>query len=247
MIQIAIPSAGRARRLSTATLPLLLAGGVPPETVTVFVPDLAAEEEYRSLLPAGVGLVSGHGLGMGAARNAIARAYPVGTDLVQVDDDITGMIEALDSRTVVPLGSRVADVLADCTARANGRLWGWYPVANPYFMRKRERAGLHYVIGSLFGYRVTGGDHELVVLDDKEDFERSCRFYVAQGSVLRFERFAVRSRYYTEPGGMQLTRTPETIAEGARRLCGLFPGLATYWERKNGRAEVRLRAPAARD
>jgi hypothetical protein len=244
-MQIAIPSVARAERLTTtATLPILEAGGVPLSSVTVFVPTADDRDVYRRLLPAEVSLVWGHGLGVGNARNAIARYYPAGTDLVEVDDDVTGVVRAVDSHTLVDLApGELVGVLADCIARSGGRLWGWYPVANPYFMRHSMRTGLWYIIASLCGYRVTGGDHELVVLDDKEDFERSCRFYVAQGSVVRFERLAVRSRYYTEPGGMQLTRTPETIAAGARRLVELFPGLATYRERKNGVAEVRLRAP----
>ena len=91
--------------------------------------------------------------------------------------------------------------------------------------------------------RFTGKDDpDFVVLDDKEDFERSCRFYLHDGKVVRFENVSWMTSGYGGEGGMQSYRTEVTISEGAREMVRLFPDLATLnLSKKSGHAEVRLR------
>jgi hypothetical protein len=242
-VKVAIPSAGRAQRLSQATLPLLLRGGVPAADITVFCPDEFLADYAPVCKAARCGLVSGFGLGMRTVRNVIARHYPVGTQLVEVDDDITAFQRCVDPQLPLEPYADVCTGLQLSFDLARGHLWCWYPVSNSYFMRPgRIRYGeLWYAVGALFGYTVCGDDAELVYLDDKEDFERSIRFYLRDGEVVRFDELTFATRYYGEPGGMQLYRTPQTIEAGARQLVANYPDLASYRVTRQGRPEVKLR------
>ena len=246
MYEVAIPSVARAERITKATLPLLHHGGVPMDHVTIFVPDVESEDQYADAVAEfGCKITSGHGIGMREARNAIARSYPEGTQLVEVDDDITAFKRAVDNKTLLSLeAGELHATWQKCFAQADGHLWCWYPVANAFFMKgdRVRRGGLWYAVGALFGYTVVGDDAELVYVDDKEDFERSMRFYLRDGEVVRFDGYTFVTRYYGEPGGMQLYRSKNTIEAGARRLAANYPDLCTAYMKKSGRAEVRLKA-----
>lgn len=239
---VAIPTSNRVDRLRDSTLPLLLNGGVPARLITLFVPDAQQAMEYTLAVGhLGVEIQYGHGVGMREARNAIARAYPTGTRLVQIDDDIRGIFSYGDPKTLDPV-LNVDALFSRLASEAEGKLWCVYPVPNPFFMHPdRVRRGLWYAEGCLFGYTVRNDETELVTVDDKEDFERSIRFYLRDGEVVRYDSVTFRTRYYSEPGGMQDYRTPDTIRRGAQTLEELYPGLATARLAKSGRWEVKLK------
>ena len=48
---------------------------------------------------------------------------------------------------------------------------------------------------------------ELRTIDDKEDYERSIKYYLKDGGVLRFNNVTCRTNCRKEPGGMQVERT----------------------------------------
>lgn len=245
--QIAIPSAGRADTIMEQTMGLLIASNVDPARISVFVPDDSSAEAYRSVLPDSVTIRPGHGWGMRQARNAIARAYPAGTNLVQIDDDLTEIATTTDRKTLDPVKD-IDALIRKGIETSDGHLWCLYPVPNPFFMRPglTRRGGLWYAVGAWFGYRVTLDETELVELDDKEDFERSVRFYLRDGEVVRLDSYTYKTKFYGGTGGMQAYRTPETIEKGARALAERYPDLAHYRMAKSGRAEIKLldkRAP----
>jgi hypothetical protein len=244
--QVAIPSAGRADLIGTTTLPLLRRHGIDPECVTVFVPDAEQAEAYRRVLD-GLRVVSGHGWGVRQARNAIARHYAPGTRLVCIDDDIRDVMTYTPDRKNLAPVPNLAAIFTRAFLTAGRHLWCVYPVANPFFMGPEVRRGkLWYACACLFGYTVQRDERtEIVVTDDKEDFERSCRFYRRDGEIVRFDMYAPVTRYYTQPGGMQTYRTAETIEAGARKVAAMFPDLATAYQRKDGRWEIRLRPGGA--
>lgn len=244
--QIAIPSVGRADRIGDMTLRVLAAGGIDMSRVDVWVPDPASAEEYAPVVASyGAQLQGGsHGYGMARARNAIARGYPVGTDLLQLDDDLRGVYRAVDRTTVVDVED-LDGLIRFGFEQADGALWCVYPVPNPFFMRpdRVRTSGIWYAVGAWFGYRLSGDPCELVHTDDKEDYERSCAFYDRDGRVVRLDGFTYRTKYYKEAGGMQFARTDETIRAGAEYVAGRYPHLATAYTAKSGNRELRLREP----
>lgn len=242
---VAIPSYRRSGTLVSKTLPMLRDGGVSLDRVTVFVCDDERSLYERALAPfAGVRVARAEPT-LRAARNIIARSYPVDHPVVQVDDDLKGLIRMLDEKTVEPVTDLHSLFIRGFVEadKAGARLWGLYPVKNPYFMKRAVTTVLKYIGGGLFGTRFTGKDDpDFVVLDDKEDFERSCRFYLHDGAVVRFGDISWNTTGYGGDGGMQTYRTPETISHGATEMVRLFPELATLnLSKKSGHAEVRLK------
>ena len=257
-----IPSAGRAPTLVTKTLPMLLDGGVDPGAIRLWNPSDEEREFYlaeiaRSGLPEievgvvphdpsdkSLDLVGVRPVSIGLARNSIIREHSPGDNIMFFDDDLTGISRAVSPTEKVPVedldrfirsGFRDADAAA-CT------LWGVYPVPNPYFMKPRRNTKLTYIPAACFGVRVTGEDHELVVLDDKEDYERSIRHYLRDGRVLRVEDVCMGTSGYAGAGGMQISRTPDRVRLSAEWIVARWPELAKLnTGKKSGWVEVRLR------
>lgn len=244
-VPVLVPSYRRPGCLVRKTLPLLLARGVDPADITVVVADTDEDATYRAAIRA-AGLDARTVVavpGMAAVRNWIADTYrgPV----VQIDDDVSDVMQWVDPKTTVPVPSLPAlfgEGFAHADA-AGAELWGIYPVPNPYFMRPRVMTDLRYIEGGFWGTTLTGAPHQRVTLDDKEDYERSIRYYLACGAVVRIDYFTFRANYYTEPGGMQEERTAERVDASARELVARYPDLASLNTSKKSRAftEVRLR------
>ena len=241
---IAIPSYKRASTLRQKTLALLQKYKIDPERVTIFV---ANDEEYRDYQAALAGnpykrLVVGT-VGVGAIRNIIHRHYSENTYLVSLDDDLQRIFRKVDSKRLCEVFSLEREVIGPgfrACEKTGTRLWGIYAAGNPFFMRHRVTVGLYFVISSLYG--CINCHDRLVSLDDKQDYERSILYYLADGAVCRLDNVTVKSAYYKEPGGMQVERTEQRIYDNAKYLTQRYPNLCSmYIRRTTGRAELRLK------
>lgn len=244
---VAIPSRQRSGLLTQCTLPVLLGGGVPRAAVHVWV----LHEEvatYRAALD-GAGYediaVRGHGSrsGLRGARNVLQNQYPVGTRLVQADDDIRA-IERLDAGRLTPV-SNVDAMIQQAFIRAGQQavsLWGVYPVRNGFFMANRAHLGFRHIVGTFWGMTLRHDPTEMLNFDEKEDYERTIRHFLRDGAVLRLDNVTLKTRFYTEPGGMQVYRNAAYQDEGTRRLVAEWPDLLTYRRSDaKGTAEVRMK------
>lgn len=240
--QIAIPSYRRPERIGTATLPLLARSGVDMNRVTVFLADDDEVAAYRTVLADyGVRYVSGHGVGVGNARNAVARHYPTGTRLVSIDDDVTRIVRRVNDKTLADVDS-IPEIIETGFAYAGDALWCLYPSANPYYMADRIRlSGLWYAEGCFFGYVVKGKRHEIVHTDHGEDYERSLRFFEARGAIVRLDNYSFVSRFWEEPGGLQETRTPDNVEAGLAYIHRKWPHLTRRYTDAKGRPNLRLK------
>jgi hypothetical protein len=264
--QVAIPSYRRARTLLSKTLPTLLTGDVPMDRVTVFLANDAERLDYErewerfpqvprvrlvtlGYDPEDQGPVGDGPYGLGLARNLLLRHYPRGTLLAQIDDDIRGFLAWAGQRDPINCRSeplRSVALLLDAGFAAaqieSADLWGLHPART--YMRNDVRVGLYYIGGGLFGHTVRGDDAELVTLDDKEDYERTLRFFIRDGAVVRLDWATWNTTGYGGEGGMQSTRTEERIRASAEWLAARYPELASLnLTKKSGKAEVRLRRP----
>lgn len=246
--RIAIPSYHRAERIGKLTLSVLRDGRVDMSRVDVWV---ASEEERAAYAPVvaefGANLIV-HGLGPGLAktRNAIADAYPAGTQLLELDDDIRTVVQAVDKKNLIPT-NEIHGWIEKGFELAAGLLWCVYPAANAFYMNPsgyRSR-GLWYAEGAWFGYTVApevDRAHQYVMTDHAEDFERSIRFFQHDGAVVRLDMLACRTAFWTEPGGMQDTRTDANIEAGIQHVLDAYPGFATRRTTAEGRPNLRLRS-----
>lgn len=243
---IAIPSYKRAETLRDKTLQVLRHYGIPRQRIHVFVANAAEAAAYKATLdPTTYGHMHIAEPGMAAVRNYITRFFPVGKQIFNMDDDIRGFIEFSEGarRNERPLRDLSAAITAGFReARRTGfRLFGFYPVANGYFMKEGHSTDLKYIIGAVWGI-VNPGKILTVSIDDKEDYLRSVIMYLLDGGVIRYNNVAPQSAYYKEPGGMQETRTMRRIETSARAMTGAFPDLTTInLTKKSGMPELRLR------
>jgi hypothetical protein len=235
MWRIAIPSYKRATRLRDATLTVLKKHNISKELIDVFVADEAERETYAATLdPATYNELIIAVPGMGAVRNFMTDYYADGDRILFIDDDI------YDFLTLEPLDLQafIDKAFADCAA-AGLRLWGIYPVANKFFMKPGYTTDLRYVIGSMYGVM---NDRDIKVsMDDGEDKERTCLYYLKYGGVLRYSDVSPKTKYYREPGGMQTTRTLERQQKSGLALLEQFPMLLTRKDKKDGKIEHRFR------
>src|SRR5262245_30287406 len=243
---VAIPSYQRPKILKERTLRLLTEMQVPPSAINIFVADEDEAEAYARVLPSHAynDLIIAEP-GMGAVRRYIKQFYADGQELLCIDDDISGFYRNLDDKTYHPLDAAAFQVMVrlgfwSCR-EVHARLWGIYPVLNALFMKKRVNVGLTYIVGAFWGCINSHDPRLTVTLDDKEDFERTIKHYIADGAVVRLEAYSLKTSYYTTPGGMQVRRTPERVDASARYLAARYP---TYCKlnltKKSGRTEIRL-------
>lgn len=254
-VEYAIPSRERSQTLVEKTLPLLRRLGVPPERINVFVAPVELAEYEQAIARAFPGgkticrLTVGS-LGVASQRNGILDYYPPATPVVSFDDDLRDLVVRRNEKTLEPITvdewEEVVHTGFDLVGRGVSRMWGLYPVPNPYFMKPKVRTDLCYVAAGCYGFLSDPEpDSPLrVSLEDKEDFERSLQVYVADGALVRFEYVSWKTTGYEGAGGMQADglRTPERILESARELVRRYPGLAKLnLTKKSGKAELRLR------
>jgi len=244
---IAIPSYKRAATLRDKTLKVLESYKIQREKIHIFVANKTEYDTYKATLdPTTYGHMHIAEPGMAAVRNYITRFFPIGKPIFNMDDDIRGFLEhsATAKRQERPLQSLQAAISAGFAAahKTGHRLFGFYPVANGYFMRPgAPTTDLRYIIGSVWGI-LNPGPILTVTLDDKEDYLRSVMMYLLDGGVLRFNNISPVSSYYTEPGGMQEERTMNRIAASAQAMVSPFPDLVKInLTKKSGKPEVRLR------
>jgi hypothetical protein len=255
--RIEVPSAGRAATLAAKTLPLLRSAGVPDRDVRVWVP-AAERDAYAAAAPEvdlvpldyvpGSGRIEDGPFAVGLVRNAIIDAAAPGDLVLSVDDDLAGLVEfdgmkdGINARLVDVAGPRLLRIVERGFALAEDAgayLWGVHPAAT--YARDRVRLDLCYIGAALFGQRVRGEPEvERVKLDDKEDFERSLRFYERDGRLLRLDGVSWRTRGYGGAGGMQTTRTPERIDASAKWCADRWPQWAALKYPRSGKTELRL-------
>jgi hypothetical protein len=249
---VAIPSYKRAATLKKKTISLLQRQNIDKDRIYIFVADEEEKELYTAELPEYYREIVVGVVGMGAIRNFITDYFPEGQRIFHIDDDIDRFnlltrekvkkeeIKA-ESRPFQPdeLHQAICHGFKECDETGFG-LWGIYPAPNDYFMRTNVTYDLRYIPGGYWG--CVNSKSIRITMDDKEDFERSIKFYLKDGGVVRVQYVCAFTRCYKQPGGMQITRTKQRVLESAELLATRYPEHAKLnLKKKSGYAEVRLR------
>jgi hypothetical protein len=234
MIQIAIPSYRRSEFFERHTYALLKRHNLLSKATLFIVPE--DEQAYRAKYP-DIQIVVGV-KGLRQQRQFIYNYYPDWTQICMMDDDIVTVIdntrkEVTDLLKIIKEGFDIAEK-EDC------RLWGIYPIDNPFFFKPGYSTRLKYIVGAFYGVIKLGAQEPPLSYDDKEDMNRSCWYFKEDGKVIRLNQYAPRTRYYKNPGGMQDERTLETIRLATEELKVRFPEYCSIFVRK-GKYEIRLK------
>lgn len=246
--RVAIPSYRRAAGVKQKTLNVLTKHKVDPERVTVFVANEQEYDDYKRELSDTPykNIVIGE-IGLQAQRRIIQKHYPVGTKLMCFDDDVYDVLRKVDDKTVVPVENLEEQVIFrgfnECE-KHKANLFGIYAVNNPMFMKNRVSVGLYFCVGVLYGMNVRHDDDIVCTIDEKDDSQRTLQHYVKDGVVVRLDDITVKTKYYSEPGGLQGTdvRKRENALKNAKWLVEQYPNLCSMYIRATSdRAELRFK------
>ena len=243
---VAIPSYERTDTLKSKTLDTLRRTGVPAEKIYVFVADEAQKAKYSAEVPSDLfreivvakkGLVN--------ARNFISDYFPEDTPIVQLDDDVSDLVRRTDAgglEVFTDFPSVITTAFAEC--RKTGRnLWGIAPVANGFFMKPTVTSDLKFCVGHLWG--CLNKRDVRVTMDFKEDYERSLKYAVRDGGVVRINYVAAKTRLGAT-GGLNTSATARI--EANRQICAnliaMFPGLVRPNTRRDGEILLARSVPA---
>ena len=256
---VAIPSYKRPDTLKNKTLKVLQRYKIDPKKIVVFVADKEQEKIYREALPKGsVGKFVVGVPGIKNIRNFMPKYFSEGQYIFYMDDDIYKIYDTYSTnkskdkstykhRELKSLKDLIAQAFKLCE-KSKITNWGVYPVNNPFFMKARTgdirdyvSTNLCYIIGFMTGV-INNRKAEIRTIDDKEDYERSIKYFLKDGGLLRFNNITCYTKCYKEPGGMQVERTHKRIHDSAVYLTKQYPKLCTLnTSKKSGYTEVRLR------
>jgi hypothetical protein len=184
--------------------------------------------------------------GLVQQREYITQQYPKGTRIVFMDDDI----ESIDL-SMTRLASTLHTFLEkafDITVQHNSTIWGVYPVFNPFYRKPRPEVyvGLAYVVGAFYGIITEPNDRSIRLSltrkdGQKEDVERTIRYFNKDGRVVRFDRVGFVTKYYGKSGGLGTFEDRlEPMKQAVIRLQKAFPELGSMYIKKTGMSEFRF-------
>ena len=256
---IAIPSYKRHTTLKKKTMKVLEYYKIPPKLIHIFVADKHEETLYKNELDDNTyGKMVVGKKGIKEIRNFMANYFKEGQQIVYLDDDISKIwicnnkedktnkkhnkLERLPSFDRFVQG---AFRLCKSTGYHN---WGVYPTDNPYFMKPTSTSDkshistdLKFLIGFFTGV-INSRYAEKRTISDKEDYERSIKYYLKDGGIIRYNNISCNTRCYKEPGGIQTDRKKENSRINAMKLIKHYPEMVSInTSRKSGFVEIRLR------
>jgi hypothetical protein len=166
--------------------------------------------------------------------------YKEGQLVLGIDDDIQSIEMRISEKKTMPLLNltEFVDQAFEISQQHKFDMWGVNAVLNPYFMRNNISFNLKYIVACFYGWRNTHERKAYVSTNPeygKEDYERSIRYYMADGGLTRFNYISPKTKYYSEDGGIQTYRTVEYEQKAVDWLLKEFPMYCTINKHKKSK------------
>jgi len=242
--RIAVPSYKRPDTVATKTLNYLTKCGIDLSYVDIFVADETEKEDYLYLTDQGPRIIVGV-RGIRNQREFIRGYYDEGQKVLSMDDDIEYLCKLIGDKLEPFYNLKQFTTMAfKLCIKNKTKLWGVTAVNNPFYMKDKVSTNLKFIVGCFYGY-INDKDNYLRVspeLKVKEDYELTIKHFKKFGSVIRFDGYSPKTKYYTEKGGLQGDRDSVMSEEAALFLLNKYPeyvslnGLSS-----NGHMEIKIR------
>ena len=246
---VCIPSYKRAELCAEKTLTTLAKHKIPASKINVYVVK-DDEEEYKRVLDSKTynKIVVGK-KGLVPQRQFIMEQFPEGKHIVFFDDDV----KSIDLKMSSLFKSKNLDhfftyAFEQCHENKSF-IWGVYPVFNPFFRKARPEmtTALNYIVGAFYGI-VNRPNLKAIQLTltkengQKEDVERTIKYFKNDGIVLRFNRVGFETKYYGKSGGLgTFDDRLKPMLEASKLLKKTYPEYGEISTKKNGMTEFRLK------
>lgn len=247
---IAIPSYNRVKILRSKTIKLLESHKIPKKQIIIFVANKTEEALYKPEFK-DYKIVIGK-KGLKNQRNFIQDYFPVNTHIVQMDDDVgqlyqlkmTNNPDKYKQKTMILL-TNLDKFIKDSfkyTKQHGFYLWGIYPIDNAYFMSPKISHDLRIIVGPFWGHINRHISSLKNTIEEKEDIERSIKYYIKDCGIVRFNNVSVYTTYYNTPGGMgKLEDRKQDAMKSAKYLVSKYPGYCQLnLNKKSGMPDVKL-------
>lgn len=253
---VCIPSYKRPQICNDKTLTVLKQHNIPAKNIYVYVANQEEYDEYKKVLDT---TLYGHLVvgkkGLAPQRQFIMEQWPEKKHIVFFDDDVfkidLSMSPMFRGKT---LDYFIKHAYEECE-KQGAYIWGVYPVFNPFFRKGRPELTTHltYIVGAFYGIinRPKLKSIQLTITKEngqKEDVERTIKYFIKDGLVLRFNRIGFETKYYGTTGGLgRFEERIKTMLTASKKLKAKYPDYGNISTRKNGMTEFKLRRIPAKN
>lgn len=226
-----IPTYNRAKKQDTLTW--LLAMGYKNIVVATQV-----EEDYQSIKSrygSSATILFREARNAAGNRNTILKyAKEKGVKWVVCIDDDSSAIMVKKSNSLQTVKSKedlnaFIEVSIKDAETIGAKIWGVYPVANPFFMNEKKVSDC-ILIGTMLCISTDLLFDEK--FDVKEDYELCCRTIAGGAHTLRFNNYTIKAKHLTNDGGCK--GKWENNSKFAKELCFLYPDIVRENPRRKG-------------
>jgi hypothetical protein len=247
---VCIPSYKRSQICNEKTLKTLKKMNIPSNKIYVYLANKEEEVEYEKILDKTLynKLVVGI-KGLVPQRQFIMEQWPEGKHIVFFDDDVA----SIDLSMSKIFKGKSLDfffkyAFKECK-KMKSFVWGVYPVFNPFFRKARDEMStcLNYIVGAFYGIinRPNLKSIQLTLTKEngqKEDVERTIKYFIEDGIVLRFNKIGFETKYYGKSGGLGTFEARlKPMLEASKLLKKTYPEYGEISTKKNGMTEFRLK------
>lgn len=247
---ICIPSYKRAEICNNKTLNTLHLHDINSNNIYVYVANKEEYNTYKSVLNNNLynKIIIGK-KGLVQQREFIMKQWCEGKHIVFLDDDIEIIDLSLsNSFKKHSLDYFIKKAFEKCK-ELNSYIWGVYAVYNEFYRKDKKEytTQLNYIVGAFYGIinRPKLNSIKLkITLENgqKEDVERTLKYFINDGIVLRYNRIGFKTKYYGTTGGLgRLEDRINAMMQASKKLMKEYGEYGYIKVRSNGITEFVLR------
>ena len=247
---ICIPSYKRALLCKEKTISTLHKHKIDPKKIFVYVANKEEYDLYNKILDKNDynKIIIGK-KGLVPQRQFIMEQWPARKHIVFFDDDVQSIDLSLSSKFKQHcLDYFFREAFKECV-KNNAFIWGVYAVFNPFFRKTKSEMSieLKYIVGAFYGIinRPNLKSIQLTITKkngQKEDVERTLKYFINDGIVLRFNKIGFTTKYYGKEGGLgQFEERLKPMKEACQKLENKYSEYGHIKVRGNGMTEFVLK------
>jgi hypothetical protein len=214
------------------------------------VADEAESAEYERVLDKKLyGSLKVGRKGLVQQRQFIMESFPAGKNIVFLDDDVSSIDLSMSGIFKDQTLDYFIRYAFKESKKCGSYIWGVYPVFNPFFRGAREEVStcLNYIVGAFYGIinRPKLPSLRLLLTESngqKEDVERTLKYFITDGIVIRFNKVGFETKYYGKSGGLGTFEDRlKPMLEASMLLKQHYPEYGSVYTKKNGMTEFKLK------